>query len=73
LFNAYVDRIMTAAEYDTAAVDQFCRVTALLDPATRLLRPAMLWRAAAANYRRPRHIPAAPTEPVLAGELAVSK
>ena len=57
LFNRYVDRIMTAAEYDTAAVDQFNRVTALLDPATRLLRPGMMWRAAAANYRRPRHIP----------------
>src|SRR5246500_4017561 len=57
LFNRYVDRIMTAAEYDTAADDQFNRVTALLDPATRLLRPGMMWRAAAANYRRPRHIP----------------
>jgi len=57
LFNRYVDRIMTAAEYDTAAVDQFSRVTALLDPATRLLRPGMMWRAAAANYRRPRDIP----------------
>jgi 2-polyprenyl-6-methoxyphenol hydroxylase-like FAD-dependent oxidoreductase len=59
LFNAYVDRIMTATEYDTTAGDQFFRVTALLDPATRLLRPAMLWRAAAANYRRRHHIPSA--------------
>ena len=48
--------ILTAAEYDAAAVDQFSRVTALVDPAVRLLRPAMIWRAAAANYRQPRHI-----------------
>ena len=56
LLNRYMDRIMTAMEYDPAAVSQFTRVTALVDPATRLLRPSMLWRAAAANYRRPRHI-----------------
>jgi 2-polyprenyl-6-methoxyphenol hydroxylase-like FAD-dependent oxidoreductase len=73
LFNLYVDRIMTAAEYDTVAVDRFSRVTALLDPATRLLRPAMLWRAAAANYRRPTDIPAAQTGPVAVNEFAVTK
>lgn len=53
LFNRYVDRVLTAAEYDTAAVNQFSRVTGLVEPATRLLRPGMLWRAAAANTRRP--------------------
>jgi flavin-dependent dehydrogenase len=52
LLNLYVDRILAAAEYDTAAVDQFFRVTALIDPATRLLRPSMIWRAARANTRR---------------------
>jgi 2-polyprenyl-6-methoxyphenol hydroxylase-like FAD-dependent oxidoreductase len=52
LLNAYVDRVLTAAEYDTAAVDQFFRVTALIDPATRLLRPRIMWRAALANRRR---------------------
>ena len=52
LLNLYVDRILAAAEYDTAAVDQFFRVTALIDPATRLLRPSMIWRAARANSRR---------------------
>jgi 2-polyprenyl-6-methoxyphenol hydroxylase-like FAD-dependent oxidoreductase len=52
LFNRYVDRILAAAESDTAAVDQFFRVTSLVDPATRLLRPAMIWRAARANHRR---------------------
>ncbi|WAC92100.1 FAD-dependent oxidoreductase [Mycobacterium sp. Aquia_213] len=54
LLNAYVDRVLTAAEYDPYAVDQFVRVTALVDPATRLLRPGMLWRAALANRRRRR-------------------
>ncbi|CQD21677.1 2-polyprenyl-6-methoxyphenol hydroxylase-like oxidoreductase [Mycobacterium lentiflavum] len=52
LLNAYVDRVLTAAEYDPDAVDQFVRVTALVDPATALLRPGMLWRVALANRRR---------------------
>jgi 2-polyprenyl-6-methoxyphenol hydroxylase-like FAD-dependent oxidoreductase len=52
LFNGYVDRVLTAAEFDAAALDQFARVFSLLDPATRLLRPTMMWRAALANYRR---------------------
>jgi 2-polyprenyl-6-methoxyphenol hydroxylase-like FAD-dependent oxidoreductase len=52
LLNKYVDRVLTAAEYDTVAVNQFSRVTSLVDPATRLLRPALMWRAALANHRR---------------------
>jgi flavin-dependent dehydrogenase len=55
LLNAYVDRVLTAAEYDTAAAEQFFRVTSLLDPATRLLRPSIMWRAARANHRRHLH------------------
>jgi hypothetical protein len=55
LLSAYVDRVLTAAEYDTAALNQFFKVTALLDPASRLLRPSIMWRAALANRRRPRH------------------
>jgi 2-polyprenyl-6-methoxyphenol hydroxylase-like FAD-dependent oxidoreductase len=51
LFNKYVDRVLTAAETDTAALNQFVKVTSLVDPATRLLRPAMIWRAARANHR----------------------
>jgi 2-polyprenyl-6-methoxyphenol hydroxylase-like FAD-dependent oxidoreductase len=53
LLNRYVDRVLTASEYDTVAFDQFTRVTSLIDPATRLLRPAVMWRAALANHRRP--------------------
>ncbi|HZU48511.1 MAG TPA: 2-polyprenyl-6-methoxyphenol hydroxylase-like oxidoreductase [Mycobacterium sp.] len=52
LFNGYVDRVLAAAEFDAAAFNQFTKVTALVDPPSRLLRPAMLWRAASANYRR---------------------
>ena len=54
LLNVYVDRVLTAAEYDPVAVDNFFRVTSLIDPATRLLRPNMLWRAALAKHRRRR-------------------
>jgi 2-polyprenyl-6-methoxyphenol hydroxylase-like FAD-dependent oxidoreductase len=54
LFNEYLDRVLTAAEFDTAVLNQFFKVTALIDPPTRLLRPAMLWRAASAGYRRGR-------------------
>jgi 2-polyprenyl-6-methoxyphenol hydroxylase-like FAD-dependent oxidoreductase len=54
LLNGYIDRILTATEYDPVAVDRFVKVTALIDPATRLLHPDMMWRAALANRRRPR-------------------
>jgi 2-polyprenyl-6-methoxyphenol hydroxylase-like FAD-dependent oxidoreductase len=53
LFNAYVDRVLTAAEFDVAVLNQFVKVTSLVDPASRLLRPTMLRRAASANFRRP--------------------
>jgi hypothetical protein len=55
LLNVYVDRVLTAAEYDAVAVNQFFRVTSLVDSATRLLRPGIMWRAARANHRRRRH------------------
>ena len=54
LFNKYVDRILVAAESDTVVVDQFIRVTSLVDPATRLLRPGMIWRAVRAGSHRQR-------------------
>lgn len=51
LLNGYVDRVLTAAEYDPVAAENFFRVTSLIDPATSLLRPDMLWRAALAKHR----------------------
>jgi hypothetical protein len=62
LFNGYVGRVLTAAESDVAAFNQFARVTTLVDPATRLLRPAIMWRAATANYRG-RQCSSQPAEP----------
>ena len=55
VFNGYVDRVLAAAESDAAIVNQFFRVTSLLDPATRLLRPEMIWRVVRENRRRRRH------------------
>jgi 2-polyprenyl-6-methoxyphenol hydroxylase-like FAD-dependent oxidoreductase len=55
LLKKYVDRVLTATESDTIVVDQFARVTSLVDSATRLLRPAIMWRVARANQRRRRH------------------
>ncbi|MCV7260724.1 FAD-dependent oxidoreductase [Mycobacterium shimoidei] len=63
LLNGYVDRVLAAAEFDAAVFSQFARVTSLMDPPTRLLRPAMLWRAASADYRR-RHRRGEAVEPV---------
>jgi flavin-dependent dehydrogenase len=63
LLNVYIDRVLTAAEYDTAALDQFVRVTSLVDPATRLLRPGMLWRAARANRHAMTRAPAGSVAP----------
>lgn len=51
LLNKYVDRVLTATEYDTIALDRFARVTSLVDPPTALLRPGMMWRAARATHR----------------------
>jgi 2-polyprenyl-6-methoxyphenol hydroxylase-like FAD-dependent oxidoreductase len=55
LFNRYVDRVLTAAESDAVILNQFTRVTSLLDPATRLLHPDILWRLARVNHRRHQH------------------
>ena len=48
----YMERLLTAAEYDIAAFEQFLKVAWLVDAPIRLLRPSMMWRAASANQRR---------------------
>ena len=53
LMNPYVDRILTAAEYDISVFEQFIRVAWLVDSSARLLRPAMIARAIAAKRRGP--------------------
>ncbi len=44
LTNAYLDRVLVAAETDPWVTQQFLRVTGMIDPPTRLLRPAFVSR-----------------------------
>jgi hypothetical protein len=50
--NRYVDRLLTAAESDLVVAEQFSKVSALIDPPTRLLHPRVVFRVAAVNRRR---------------------
>ena len=49
--NAYLDRVMTAAEIDPVVVQQFLRVTGMIDSPARLLRPSIMFRVATAAHR----------------------
>jgi 2-polyprenyl-6-methoxyphenol hydroxylase-like FAD-dependent oxidoreductase len=50
--NAYLDRVMTAAETDPVVAGQFMRVIGMMDPPARLLRPAILLRIGWADWGR---------------------
>ena len=50
--NAYVDRVLTAAERDPAVAEQFIRVASLQDAATHLFRPATALRTLLGGRRR---------------------
>jgi 2-polyprenyl-6-methoxyphenol hydroxylase-like FAD-dependent oxidoreductase len=64
LLSGYMDRLLTAAEHDTAAFEQFLKVAWLVDAPIRLLRPSMMWRAASANqHRQKRPTPVTATSP----------
>jgi 2-polyprenyl-6-methoxyphenol hydroxylase-like FAD-dependent oxidoreductase len=49
--NRLVDSVLAAAESDAVIGTQFFRVTGLLDPPTRLLRPSFLYRVFSVNRR----------------------
>jgi hypothetical protein len=50
--NAYVNRVLTAAERDRVVAEQFLRVAALQDPVTRLFRLPTALRVLLGNLRR---------------------
>ena len=55
VINRYVDRLQTAAESDAVVAEQFSKVIALMDPPTRLLHPAVVYRVATINRRQRSH------------------
>jgi hypothetical protein len=60
--NAYIDRVLTAAERDPAVAEPFVRVAALQQPFTHLLRPSTALRVLLGNLRHDRR-PASDTVP----------
>jgi 2-polyprenyl-6-methoxyphenol hydroxylase-like FAD-dependent oxidoreductase len=50
--NAYLERVMTAAEIDLRITEQFLRITSMLDSPLRMLHPGFMLRVAIANRRR---------------------
>jgi 2-polyprenyl-6-methoxyphenol hydroxylase-like FAD-dependent oxidoreductase len=52
VINAYINRVLTAAERDSAVAERFLRVAALLDPVSRLFRLPTALRVLLGNLRR---------------------
>ena len=58
--NAWIDKVLTAAEADPVVSESFLRVTAFLDPPARLLSPPILARVLRGARRAPGPAPAVP-------------
>lgn len=52
IINAYLDRVLAAAETDPAVVQQFLRSMNLIDPPSRMLRPPTMLRVLKKSRRR---------------------
>jgi 2-polyprenyl-6-methoxyphenol hydroxylase-like FAD-dependent oxidoreductase len=52
IINAYLDRLLAAAETDPAVVQQFLRFMGMVDPPSQLLRPSMMLRVLNAPRKR---------------------
>jgi 2-polyprenyl-6-methoxyphenol hydroxylase-like FAD-dependent oxidoreductase len=50
--NAYLERVLTAAETDPAVVQKFIRSLNMIDPPSQLLRPSTILRVAKGSRRR---------------------
>jgi 2-polyprenyl-6-methoxyphenol hydroxylase-like FAD-dependent oxidoreductase len=50
--NAYLERVLSAAETDPVVAEQFLRVIGMIDPPTGLMGPSAAIRIAKARYRR---------------------
>jgi hypothetical protein len=56
--NACLERVLTAAETDVAAAQQFMRVIGMIDSPLRLLSPKFILRIASAGRRARATLPA---------------
>jgi 2-polyprenyl-6-methoxyphenol hydroxylase-like FAD-dependent oxidoreductase len=55
LTNRYVDRVQAAAETDSIIADRFLKVAGFSNPPASLIRPSVMLRVAATNWRQRRH------------------
>jgi 2-polyprenyl-6-methoxyphenol hydroxylase-like FAD-dependent oxidoreductase len=52
--NAYLERVLTAAETDPFVAERFMRVSGMIDSPARLLHPSLIFRVATVNRHRRR-------------------